>query len=68
MSTGVKTSDYATASTPARDKTFKELIEERYTLEVAQRKLNEAVIRKCIEEGWTDCLTISWGKISQRTR
>ena len=51
-----------------RPETFKNLISEKHELEFKLRKINEKVIRKCMDEGWYDCLKIDWNKVQLRSR
>lgn len=51
-----------------RAETFRELIEARHLVMEAQRAVNDKVIRKCVEEGWTDAISINWTMIAKRSR
>lgn len=60
--------DWVAEPSIERPVTFKELVAEKHELEFKLRKIHEKTIRKCMDEGWYDCLKVDWTKVIVRSR
>ena len=62
----VESDDWVVEPAMTLPETFTDLMGRKRRLEEELRELNRKTIQKCLDEGWDDCLTIQWNKVSQR--
>lgn len=70
MSNGVKASKPFDTQTPAQasDATFRALLAERATLLSDVRSVERQLMRKCVDEGWDDCVRLNYSLIHRRVK
>lgn len=50
------------------DGTFRALLIERATMLSDLRSLERQLLRKCVDEGWEDCIRLNYSRIARRAK